>query len=119
MSSGSGPGPSTSECVLLGEVQDRTWLQAPGTHLEGRHPLDFAGFASCLGGGGLQGGWWCHKWPKLCTREDSLMRSLPYLSPTLLLFHPLHWVSCSGLFSGARLGKEAFMRIVAKAYFFL
>lgn len=70
-------------------------------------------------GGGLQGGWWCHKWPKLCTREDSLMRSLPYLSPTLLLFHPLHWVSCSGLFSGARLGKEAFMRIVAKAYFFL
>lgn len=70
-------------------------------------------------GGGPQGGWWCHKWPQLCTPEDYLMRSLPYLSPALLLFHPLHWVSCSGLFSGARLGKEGFMRIVAKAYFFL
>lgn len=97
-------------------------MPSPGTHPEGRQPVDLAGFASCwvgvcvcvCGGGGM-----APQWPKPCTQDCHLVQAMLCLFPALFLFYPLHWVSFSRPFSATSLGEMGSQRIVAKAYFFL
>lgn len=100
----------------LGRGAGRAWCQAPGPTQKAGSQWTLLALPPAGKGWGVVGT--VLQWPKACTQNRHPVQAVPYLSPALLLFYSLHWVSYSRPFSATSLGKEGSLRIVAKAYFF-